>query len=316
MDDVNSTPTPIWDVLEHLHASAEHRSSVAIISSTSAATIDAGPPVLMRTYSECYERICKLSSALVRITATKHNLSHCASSPQIGVVIGVMLHNSPEVLELHFAAARVGAVVLSLNTRMTALELQRALKQAHVACLVAGEEFRAVVVEALRDRTTIPSSPHDEQTLVQQGAVSSSKTNQHTTKTTTTSSSSSSSSWCSHSHITQARLDLRAVVWVSPELVNDTQHSSSGNIQTTQTGDYDHNKALLCYNLEFDYEQLLSFPPSPFLHECCKDDDSAISNSHASSSTCIISDDGRGAGDGLTTYAGTGTTPGTRVVVS
>ncbi|MCY1042217.1 AMP-binding protein [Corallococcus sp. bb12-1] len=66
-----------------------------------------------------------------------------------GDVVGVMLRNRSEVVEAHFAAAGLRAVVLNINVRLAAPELKDIFKQAGVKWLIASTDFAPTLSETL-----------------------------------------------------------------------------------------------------------------------------------------------------------------------
>ncbi|WP_225411850.1 AMP-binding protein [Stigmatella hybrida] len=66
-----------------------------------------------------------------------------------GKVVGVMLRNRTEVIETHFAAAGLRAVVLNVNVRLTARELHHIFQQSGVSWIVASPDFAQTLSEAV-----------------------------------------------------------------------------------------------------------------------------------------------------------------------
>jgi O-succinylbenzoate-CoA ligase len=65
--------------------------------------------------------------------------------------ISLLANNSVEFVEIYFAAAKLGAVLVPLNWRLVAGELVFMLKDAGVTCFVHGSEFDALVLD-VRER--------------------------------------------------------------------------------------------------------------------------------------------------------------------
>ncbi|KAJ8613644.1 hypothetical protein CTAYLR_003120 [Chrysophaeum taylorii] len=59
-----------------------------------------------------------------------------------GSTVGVLLHNSTKVIECHYAIARIGCVVLNLNTRLSASELAYVLEAAECEVVICSESDR------------------------------------------------------------------------------------------------------------------------------------------------------------------------------
>ena len=90
------------------------------------------------TYAELHERVSRLAAALA---------GGLAIGP--GDRIAYLGYNSPLVLELLFACARLGAILVPLNWRLTAAEHRGVLADAQPSALVAEAEFLGHA-EALR----------------------------------------------------------------------------------------------------------------------------------------------------------------------
>jgi long-chain acyl-CoA synthetase len=83
------------------------------------------------TYAELDERSNRLAQALT------------ASGVQEGSRIAYLDRTAPEVVELLFAASKIGAVLVPLNWRLAAPELAAILEDAQPPVLVAGETYAA-----------------------------------------------------------------------------------------------------------------------------------------------------------------------------
>jgi acyl-CoA synthetase (AMP-forming)/AMP-acid ligase II len=59
--------------------------------------------------------------------------------------VGLLMHNCPQFLELFFATARIGAVLVSLNVRLVPTELDFILNDCEVSGLIYGPEFEDTV---------------------------------------------------------------------------------------------------------------------------------------------------------------------------
>ena len=60
-----------------------------------------------------------------------------------------MMQNSLELMTIHFAASRLGAVILNLNTNLTADELVWQLDTASCCVMICDDIFRETVKNAL-----------------------------------------------------------------------------------------------------------------------------------------------------------------------
>ena len=89
------------------------------------------------SYGELYARVTRLARFLR------------AQGVGPGRVVGVMLRNRAEVIETHFAAAGLRAVVLNVNVRLTARELHHIFEQAGVSWIVATVDFARTLSETL-----------------------------------------------------------------------------------------------------------------------------------------------------------------------
>ncbi len=110
----------------------------AILSPNLEAYVDADTPTRL-TFAELNTRCNRLANALLTAEVEK------------GERIGFLLMNSIEFMEAYFAVAKIGAVVVPLNWRLTPDELEFILKDSGVTRLIFGEEFIPTVSE-LRSR--------------------------------------------------------------------------------------------------------------------------------------------------------------------
>ena len=81
------------------------------------------------TWGEFYVRTRRLASALA------------ARGVGRGTTVAVMLPNTPEMIELHFGPAMLGAVVNTLNTRLDAKTLAFMLDHGEATVLFTDREF-------------------------------------------------------------------------------------------------------------------------------------------------------------------------------
>ena len=75
-----------------------------------------------------------------------------------GDVVSVMLHNTPEMVEMHFALPMHGAVLNTINTRLDATTIAYILEHGGAKCLIVDQQFAPVITEALALMST--PAPH------------------------------------------------------------------------------------------------------------------------------------------------------------
>lgn len=101
------------------------------------------------SYEQLQERVDRLRDALAR------------SGLAFGDRIGILSHNSPQFLELIFASASLGLIVVPLNVRLTVPEWQYQLNDSGARLLILGPEFAGRKGELLRqtdvERTVVLS---------------------------------------------------------------------------------------------------------------------------------------------------------------
>ncbi len=78
-----------------------------------------------------------------RTNQTAHAL--LAQGVKPGDRVGLLMHNCPQFLEVFFASARIGAVLVSLNVRLVTAELDFILDDCEVGGLIYGPEFEDTV---------------------------------------------------------------------------------------------------------------------------------------------------------------------------
>ena len=98
------------------------------------------------TYRELDDRSSRLAQALL------------AAGVGPGSRVAHLDRTAPEVIELLFAASKIGAVIVPLNWRLTVRELARIVADAGAPVLIAGRTLRRGRVRA-RSRTAAPA-PH------------------------------------------------------------------------------------------------------------------------------------------------------------
>ncbi|MBL8512730.1 MAG: AMP-binding protein, partial [Betaproteobacteria bacterium] len=90
-----------------------------------------------RTWRDLYARCRQLASALAQRGIGR------------GGTVAAMLANTPEMVEMHFGPAMIGAVVNTLNTRLDAEAIAFMLDHGEAKVLVTDREFSATVGKAL-----------------------------------------------------------------------------------------------------------------------------------------------------------------------
>ena len=96
-----------------------------------------GDGALLLTYAQLRARAARLAAALARLGAAR------------GARVAVLMRNRAEVLEAHFAAAALHAVVVNVNTALAPAELEYVLGDSGAALVLAAREFGAPLRAAL-----------------------------------------------------------------------------------------------------------------------------------------------------------------------
>jgi fatty-acyl-CoA synthase len=89
------------------------------------------------TWSQCRQRSARLASALLHLGA------------RAGSTVSTMLHNTPEMVEAHYAVPGIGAVLNTLNTRLDAPLLAWQMNHCEAQVLLVDREFAPVIAQAL-----------------------------------------------------------------------------------------------------------------------------------------------------------------------
>ncbi len=89
------------------------------------------------TWAQLRERSARLAAALRHLGVGR------------GSTVSVMLHNTPEMVEAHYAVPALGAVLNTLNTRLDAPLLAWQMNHCEAAVLITDREFSPVVAAAL-----------------------------------------------------------------------------------------------------------------------------------------------------------------------
>ena len=93
---------------------------------------------LRRTWSETYERTCRLASALSRRGFVK------------GDTVSVIAGQIPEMFEAHFGVPMAGMVLNTINTRLDAEMIGFILSHAEADVVIVDPEFSEVVSRAIK----------------------------------------------------------------------------------------------------------------------------------------------------------------------
>lgn len=92
-------------------------------------------------YAELHELANRAAGALLR------------AGVRPGDRVGLALHSEPLYLAVYFAAARIGAILIPLNTRLTARELEAQLRDAEACLAIRAEDIALGDAPGLRDCT-------------------------------------------------------------------------------------------------------------------------------------------------------------------
>ncbi len=79
-------------------------------------------------------------------------LANCAAGPLVcnaDITVSVVLSNTPEMLEAHYAVPAVNAVLHALNTRLDAALIAWQMNHCEASILITDREFSATMKEAL-----------------------------------------------------------------------------------------------------------------------------------------------------------------------
>src|SRR5574337_1948064 len=90
------------------------------------------------SWAQCRERSARLAAALQALGIGR------------GSTVSVMLPNTPEMVEAHYAVPALNAVLNTLNTRLDAPLLAWQMNHCEAAVLITDREFAPVMAEALR----------------------------------------------------------------------------------------------------------------------------------------------------------------------
>lgn len=128
----------IWSIAKYRHEieSIEGRTRLAAV-------------VVVSDYpSSCLSSLCTYPQLLVRSAQLAFHLVFNLGLRK-GDRFAVMMRNSQEVLELHFAAAACHLVLVNINTSLAASEMKHILNDSEPRVLFAERGFHAVIRDAL-----------------------------------------------------------------------------------------------------------------------------------------------------------------------
>jgi len=95
------------------------------------------------SYNEFFERINRLASALLKIDIGK------------GDKVAFICPNTPPMLEAHFAVPMIGAVLVSINIRLSSHEILYIINHSDAKVLFVDNEFSGVVKPILSELTSV-----------------------------------------------------------------------------------------------------------------------------------------------------------------
>ena len=130
--------------MERPHISSDWLSARAAVSSRDTALVVSGRAYTFRQLDGMVSALCGY--------LTRQNIGR-------GDHVGMLMPNSLAAVCLVFSAARIGAVLVPLNTRLTAEELRWQISHSHCACVVCLETNEQVAREATGDQVPVYPVP-------------------------------------------------------------------------------------------------------------------------------------------------------------
>lgn len=109
---------------------------------------DSGPAAVALRFGDQAWTFGELDDAVNRVAA-----GLAARGFRRGDRLGILMYNRPEYVEMFFAVAHLGGVVVPLNYFLKAPEVQKAIEEAGITWLAVEEELRPTL-EPIRDFTT------------------------------------------------------------------------------------------------------------------------------------------------------------------
>ena len=95
------------------------------------------------TWAQVRERSARLAAALQSLGVGR------------GSTVSVMLHNTPEMVELHYAVPALNAVLNALNTRLDANLIAWQMNHCEATVLITDTEFSSTMTLALKARSRL-----------------------------------------------------------------------------------------------------------------------------------------------------------------
>ncbi|KAK3277853.1 hypothetical protein CYMTET_14166 [Cymbomonas tetramitiformis] len=129
----NPAACDVWGIAEHARVTHAPRGRLAAVDGK-----------VRRGYAELCGRMAALGQRLMAAPARVAR----------GERVGVLLPNSVECLEAHYAVAAVRGLVLNLNYRLAASELGGILEDAEPVAIIAHASYRALLASALAELST------------------------------------------------------------------------------------------------------------------------------------------------------------------
>jgi long-chain acyl-CoA synthetase len=130
-----TNPLDVWRVLQH--AATQYSQDIATIDTRH-------EPATIYTYRQLYDHSCRLAARWAALGVTR------------GTRVAVLLRNCVEVMEAHFAAAALHAVIVNVNVNLAAPEMAYILSHSRAQLLLSSPEFAPVLAAAAADAAATP----------------------------------------------------------------------------------------------------------------------------------------------------------------
>lgn len=131
------TPTDAWDILKL--AARHHHDRIAYVDQCGNTTL---------TYGQLLSKCTKLAAWL-----QSQGIAH-------GDRVAVMLHNSSEVIQLHYAAAALHAIVVNINTHWVDREINLVLQDSTPKVVFVQPQYLEAVKSAMQEATNPSGAAH------------------------------------------------------------------------------------------------------------------------------------------------------------
>lgn len=128
-------PLDVWRVLQH--AATHYSQDIATIDTRH-------EPARIYTYQQLHDHSCRLAARWAALGVTR------------GTRVAVLLRNCVEVMEAHFAAAALHAVIVNVNVNLAAPEMAYILSHSRAQLLLSSPEFAPVLAAAAADAAASP----------------------------------------------------------------------------------------------------------------------------------------------------------------